>query len=1472
MSTFGASSAEALPPNAIAVVGMAGRFPGANSVTEFWDNLRRGEESIVTLSEGQLSAEGIGADTLANPSYVKRAPLLEGYDEFDADYFGFPPQAARMLDPQQRQFLQCAWHALEDSGYDPATYDGAIGVFGCSSVSTYLLGNILSHHDPNVMGQGASFELLNLFLQNDKDYVATRVCHQFNLRGPGITVQTACSSSLVAVHLACQSLLTGECDMVLAGGVTLRVPHHAGYWHDPGTMVSPAGRCRPFDVRADGTIFGSGVGIVVLKTLQAAIDDGDRIHAVIRGSAINNDGAMKMNFAAPNPAAQAEVIAEAHAVADVDASTITYVETHGTATPLGDPIEIDGLRKAFSVSTQPRSAPCTLGSVKSNIGHLEVASGITGLIKTILCLKHRAIPATLHFTRPNPALNLESSPFVVQSEYGPWHSDGVRRAGVSSFGVGGTNAHVVVEEAPAAPVSPAAAGPQVLLMSARTAEGLQTARAELAAALTGPDALDLADVAYTLAGRRKERVRLAAVVDDHEHAATVLRSAETENVVVGEYPDGGEDAPQAAFLFPGQGAQHAGMAKGLYQSEPVFAQHFDQCVDGFSATMGIDLRAEVFDSTGSHLERTDLAQPALFAVEYALAKLTESYGVVPVALAGHSIGEYAAATLAGVFDLESAIKAVSVRARLMHEAPAGVMVAVALGPDAIAEHLSADVDLAAVNDPANCVIAGSAQSIRAFQSRLAEHGIAARRIRTSHAFHSSAMDPVLDEFTAFLSGLTLRAPRTPLLSNVTGTWMSDAQATDPATWARQIRATVRFADELDALLGEPHRALVEVGPGSTLTASAVRHPRFAPTHHTVRLMRHQAQHRGDREAFLLGLGQLWSAGVPVDWSPLAGQHQPQRVTLPGYPFARQRHWIERRTIEWSDQPASGTNGHAAATTADTARQAAGGETQLESTLLTICAQCLGVAAIGRDDNFFELGGDSLIAVGVAMSANKQGLELKPQDLYEHQTVAALAGMLSARYAEGGLTEPAAAELLSPPATPSLTHFLEYGLGDPGRWRVPVILELAAEVTEDDVRAVLAAVSDHHDALRLRMVDPAGTWELRIDPPGEFDGLATRSLPGDPGDPSQWQAVLDIVTEQIRSQDLSGPALTAVHVTDSTGVSRYLAVTVHEAVVDVASREILLTDLFTAFGQRLAGEEILLPPPSATWAQWAQRCTAMAAHPAVLERQDYWRGNATAATLRLSDGAVNDPPRPDDLVRLSSTLTTAQTADVDRARRRFGHAMEEVLLAALGRVVAGAVGEGVLTVDLTADARPVFKPDVDVRRTVGGFTTLYPVPLDCADPAHRDAGEAITAVRTTLDEVPHRGIGYGLLRYVYAPTARRFGAVPLADILINHVGTIPDFPAGDGPVRLDADALLPVRDTIPGLGHAVELRVYRAAEVLHADWWYDTRRIGQATVEAMVERFPAVLTDLMADAMAAAQAEDEPAPAAQGLALVDLSAE
>ena len=853
------------------------------------------------------------------------------------------------------------------------------------------------------------------------------------------------------------------------------------------------------------------------------------------------------------------------------------------------------------------------------------------------------------------------------------------------------------------------------------------------------------------------------------------------------------------------------MARGLYESEPVFTENFDRCADGFVQELGFDLRKELYDATSPDLERTDRAQPALFAVEYALGQLVRTYGVDCAAYAGHSIGEYVAATMAGVFDLPTAIKVVAMRARLMHGSAAGAMVAVPVSPEAVAEHLSPGLDIATVNDPGSCVIAGTQEDILKFTNHLRKQGIAARRVRTSHAFHSYLMEPVVGAFAEFLSQVELHKPHTPLLSNVTGSWMTDDEATDPAMWARQIRATVKFADELDLILDNPFRVLVEVGPGGTLTGSAVRHPKWSAGHRAVRLMRHQVQNRSDRDAFLLALGQLWAAGIEVDWSPLSSR-EPQRVSLPGYPFARQKHWVEpRRTTGWVDDggaAAADPSSNGVAAHAGTGKT---GQSEIEATLQRICAECLGMPSVGVNDNFFDIGGDSLLAIGVAMSATNQGLELTPQDLYDHPSVSNLAAALAARYAEGGLATVPTGDDVTHPVPPSMVHFFENGLREPGRWRVPLLLAIGADVSVDDVRSVLTAVTNHHDALRLEIVERAGTWEQRVDRRERVRRRASRRSLAEGlarGSAQEREAVLEIIAEEVRGQDLSSEPLRATYISDSQGVPRFLALTVLELVADGSSREILLTDLLTAFTQQLAGQDIVLTPAGTTWQEWSQRCTALATHPAVLDSREYWLENSSGSTLHVVDDNVVGQPGADDLVRLPSSLTAEEANEVDRVRRMFQFPIEEVLLGALARTIAQTVGDGVVTVDLAGDGRSVLKPDVDPRRTVGGFATIYPVRLRCIGNEGADAIRVLDDVHETLSSVPHHGIGHGLLRYLHAPTARILGPIDPADIFLSNEGMIPDLPSAGGPVEVDVDAAMPVRDKVPGLGHAIELRVYR----------------------------------------------------------------
>ena len=882
--------------NRVAVIGMAGRFPGAPDVETLWANLAAGREGVVSLSDEELTSSGVDPELAARENYVRAKGVLADADRFDAGFFGFHPREAEVLDPQHRVFLECVWTALESAGYDPRTFDGRIGVFAGASLNSYLLFNLLANQ--RAVDSAGSYQTL---ISSDKDFLATRVSYKLDLTGPSMTVQTACSTSLTAVHLAVQSLLNSECDIALAGGVSVSVPLHGGYLYEQGGILSPDGHCRPFDAQAQGTVAGNGAGVVVLRRMADARAAGDTVDAVILGTAVNNDGSLKVGYTAPSVDGQAQVVAEALAVAEVDADSIGYVETHGTATALGDPIEITALTRAYREHTD-RVGYCAIGSVKSNVGHLDAAAGVTSLIKAVLALRHEAIPATLHHTRANPELALPSSPFFVNAELRPWPRRAApRRAGVSSFGIGGSNVHVILEEAPAG--QPAAAGaadravPRVLPLSARSAPALAEAAGRLADHLAAHPEADLDDVAYTLASRRRAFEHRTAVVG---REAADLVGALRQVAAAGTGTPAGRDTP-VAFLFPGQGAQYVGMARDLYRSVPAFAAELDRCAELFAAHLGEDPRVPLFAvddepaEAARALARTSITQPVLFLVEYALARLWMSWGVRPAAMVGHSVGEYVAACLSGVFSLEDAVALVAARGRLVQSMPTGSMLAVFLPEAEVAGWLTDELCLAAVNSTGLCVVAGPTAAVDELERRLAAAGVARRRLRTSHAFHSPSMDAAVTPFVEAVRQVTLHPPAIPFVSNVTGAWITDEQATDPAYWGRHLREPVRFADALDVLLADEELALLEVGPGQTLRNFVRQHRAWHERRTVAGSVRHPDERRDDHEYLLAGLGDLWSAGVPVDWTARDGDAARRLVRLPTYAFQRQRYWIDPET-------------------------------------------------------------------------------------------------------------------------------------------------------------------------------------------------------------------------------------------------------------------------------------------------------------------------------------------------------------------------------------------------------------------------------------------------------------------------------------------------------------------------------------------------------------------------------------------------
>ena len=881
--------AASLSDTDIAVVGMAAHLPGAPDIETYWKNLAAGVCTIRVLSEDQLLAAGESPARLRNPNYVPAAAVLDGFETFDADFFGFSPKEAAILDPQHRNFLEVAWEALENAGHPPENFKGAIGVYAGCGMGSYFYFNLCSN--PDLVDQTGLFLLRHT--GNDKDFLSTRVSHIFDLKGPSINVQTACSTSLVAVHFATQALLNGECDMALAGGVTIELPHARGYLYTEGEILSPDGQCHAFDARAQGTVFGSGAGCVVLRRARDAIRDSDHIWAILKGSAVNNDGAAKAGYLAPSVDGQARCIAEAQAVAGVAADSVTYVECHGTGTYLGDPIEVAALTQAFR-ETSDTVGQCRIGSVKTNIGHLDTAAGVASLIKVALSLHHRQLPPSLGYDSPNPAIDFETSPFKVNDRLTPWAAP-ILRAGVNSLGVGGTNAHALLEEAPARAASEPSLWPfQPLVISAKSKAALEGQAARLAAHLRKHPEQPLADVAFTLKeGRRAFEKRRVIVAESHEEAASLLEGADPRRVFTHDHL--GEN-PEVVFMFPGGGAQFAGMARDLYQTEPVFSDWMDRGLAVLEPQLDYDIRALWLPQKGQEaaanaaLKRPSVQLPLIMITEFALARLYESWGVSPVALVGHSMGENTAAALAGVMSFEDCIGLVLLRGRLMDGVPAGGMLSVPMAEADLRPHVTGDLDMASVNAPGLCVVSGPDAALTELAARLAALEIETSRIAIDIAAHSRMLEPILRPFGDYLRGIRLNAPQIPIISNRTGQALTDAQARDPDYWVQHLRNTVNFQSCMAELTAEPGRVYLEMGPGRTMSSLAQANGVAAGQ--VIAALRHPEQKMADDAWHIASIARLWACGVAVDWDQIWAGARRDRVVLPTYAFQKKPYFIE----------------------------------------------------------------------------------------------------------------------------------------------------------------------------------------------------------------------------------------------------------------------------------------------------------------------------------------------------------------------------------------------------------------------------------------------------------------------------------------------------------------------------------------------------------------------------------------------------
>jgi acyl transferase domain-containing protein len=1011
----------------IAIIGMAGRFPGAMDIRQFWNNLKEAKESITFYTDEELLEAGISPEVLKRPDYIKAKGEVADVDLFDAGFFDINPREAEVTDPQHRMLLECAWEALEHAGYDSSKYDGRIGIFAGKSMDYYLLLNVY----PQIKKEISSGSL-QAAIGNDKDSLTTTVAYRLNLTGPAISVQTSSSTSLVSVCVACQSLLMYQCDIALAGGITAGPPIRSGYQFQEGGIWSKDGHCRAFDAESSGFVPGAGMGLAVLKRYDEALADGDFIWAAIKGFAVNNDGSTKVSYTAPSVDAQAEVIAEAQAVAGVGPDSIQYIEAHGTGTYLGDPIEMAALNEAFKAGTDKRQC-CAIGSVKTNIGHLDNAAGVAGLIKTALALHHKKIPASLHFSKPNPKINFDDSPFFVNTQLREWTVNGTpRRAGVTSLGMGGTNAHVVLEEASQFVSAPSSRSTQLLLLSTKTASAMEEKTSQLAGWFQGNRDVDVANAAFTLAmGRRDFLHRRFAVVKDSEDAAESFANLTAGKVFDGQAPD---TSSPVMFMFSGQGSQYAGMARELYQVEPGFKQDMDRCAGYLSPIMELDIRDILFPAddavqeSDNQLRQTWITQPLLFVVEYCLARLLMGWGIEPAGMIGHSIGEYVAACIAGSFELEDALKIVAARGKFMHAQAAGAMLSVPLPERELLELLPDGLELAAVNSPNRCVVSGPEDKIAEFETLLAEKQLFPRRLHTSHAFHSAMMEPAVKELEAVLAGVTIQAPQIPFVSCLTGQWIKPGEVMDPHYWGRQLRETVRFSNGIATIMKEAPVRLLEVGPGDALCVLAKeRFPKEDPNpSKTFQSLKHAKQTEGDMAFLQKTLGQCWLNGVSIDWRAYFGNEKRRRVPMPTYPFQRKRYWLEvdspvvetSAPVEPTKQPvqeerqAANIEEKAEAKKTFQPRPALANdyisaEDDIQKGIVAIWEDILGIKPIGVQDNFFDLGGHSLLAtLFLSKIQDTFHIRLELGSIFESPTIETIARLVQEKLAEeesgGGL--------------------------------------------------------------------------------------------------------------------------------------------------------------------------------------------------------------------------------------------------------------------------------------------------------------------------------------------------------------------------------------------------------------------------------------------------------------------------------------
>jgi amino acid adenylation domain-containing protein/non-ribosomal peptide synthase protein (TIGR01720 family) len=1243
----------------IAVTGMALRFPGASSIQEFWENLEQGVESISFFTEEEGRAAGASEQMLQDPNYVNAKGIVEHIEWFDPGVFDYTPAEATVLDPQLRLFHECCWEALEDAGVNSATFKGKIGLFAGASNNFYWQALAYSAASSQILDPFSIYQLVN------KDAVAALVSFKLNLRGPGYSVNTACSTSLVTVHLAAQALLSGECRLALAGGTTVMLPQKQGYVYKEGMVSSPDGHCRAFDKEARGTVGGDGAGVVLLKMYEDALEDRDHVYALIKGSATNNDGSRKSGYTAPSIQGQVGVIRAAQAFAEVEPDTIGLIEAHGTGTPIGDPIEMEALKKAFG---SERKNICAVGSVKTNMGHLDAAAGIAGLIKAILSLYHKKIPPSLHFNQPNPRLEIEDSPFYINTTSKSWlESDNPRRAGVSSFGVGGTNAHVVLEEAPALP--PQSGSPsrpyQLLLLSANSEDSLERKTEELAAHMAGDPAIDLADVAYTLqTGRKEFPLRRMAVCSSTEEAA--------DPAIFSRVQRGPRHKPPVIFLFAGIGSQYVGMGRELYADEHLFRQDMDRCFAVYTQLTGGNLKEVLYPEAvegenldGQRIDSFQLAQPALFAVEYALARLLMAWGIEPQSMMGYSFGEYVAACVAGSLTLEDAMRLLVLRGEAAAKI-AGGMLSVPLEATAVEPYLDGDLYLA-IDNGDSCVIAGSAERLEELEGRLKQDKLFCVKVQNPCPLHSPLMKPAADELGARIADLRLEAPAIPYISNVSGDWMIVADAQDPSYYTRHLTGPVRFADGMGNIFDDPAAILVEIGPGRDLATMLGRflESKGSSPRQMVNVLRPAHQKKHDQEYLLQNIGRLWLRGAVIDWDSFYGEEQRRRVPLPTYPFDRKRYWIDGNPFQ------AGMNGSGAVeismpdetehtiavedSALDSNTLYVEAENPIQRQLLAMWRRFFGVDTIGIRDDFFQLGGDSLKAMNVAALIQKEmGVEIPLGEFYNRHTVENLSLYVQEVQDSGGLPslEPAEHQEYYPLSSAQRRLYaLQQMAEDTTGYNEPIAVSITGELDIEKVEGAFVALIRRHEVLRTRFILREGEPAQQVLEAGDITfSLQFQELPASALKPEA------LIKEFIRPFDLAEAPILRVKVVELEAHRHILLVDTHHIISDGTTQTILMKE----FASLYSGVNLEpLPVQYKDFAQW-QHCLLL---DGVLKKQEeYWLDVFAQQPPELE--LPYDRPRPAILGFRGTTFHFSLDAEVARQLKELAAKAEASLFMAL----------------------------------------------------------------------------------------------------------------------------------------------------------------------------------------------------------------